>query len=141
MGCTNCTYRTIESLQSNQWTAELEYRVCGSYSGFSVAVYRTNNGRPGYGEGSKEPFQAARRSSKPYSFEKPPISIKWTGDHNLTIYHDTRMSIDDSISKLMIFRADSHYQNISISYEPKPTLWKDYVWVGDEPVARSRSIK
>lgn len=124
IGCGDCSFETIDSLKNDEWTADLEYRVCGSYSGFAVSIYPTSEGHPGYGEGSKEPFQAAIRSSEPYSFQKPPISIKWTDDRNLLIQHETRMSVEDSISKLKIFKADNQYQDVSISYDPKPVIWE-----------------
>jgi hypothetical protein len=124
IGCGDCSFETIDSSENNEWTADLEYRVCGSYSGFAVSIYPTSKGHPGYGEGSKEPFQAAIRSSEPYSFQEPPVSIKWTSDRNLLIEHETRMSVEDSISKLKIFKADSQYQDVSISYNPEPVVWE-----------------
>lgn len=124
ISCGDCSFETIDSLENNEWTADLEYRVCGSYSGFAVSIYPTRKGHPGYGEGSREPFQAAIRSSEPYSFQKPPISISWTGDKELLIQHETRMSVDDSSSKLKIFKASKQFQDISISYNPEPVIWK-----------------
>ena len=124
IGCGDCSHKTIETLQKNGWTTDLEYRVCGSYSGFTVSIYLTKEGHPGFGEGSKEPFQAAVKSSEPYSFKEPPISIKWIDDSSLRIQHETRMSVGDPKSKLMIFKADKQYQGISISYDPEPVIWE-----------------
>lgn len=123
-GCSDCDFKTINSLPNNDWTADLEYRVCGSYSGFAIAIYPTNEGHPGYGHGSKEPFQAAIRSSEPYSPSSPPISIKWIGDNNLLVQHTTRMSIEDTNTKLKIFKASEKFQDVSITYDPEPVIWE-----------------
>ena len=118
--------KTIESVRTNdnEWTADLEYRVRGYASGFSVAIYRTSSGPLRAGEGSKEPFKTHIRASEPYSYKQPPISIKWINDRSLHIHHNTRMSIEDSSLKLKITKADSKYQEITISYDPKPVIWE-----------------
>lgn len=125
MGCSTCKSNSIKSVPSydKEWTADIEYRVCGYVSGFTVAVYRTKSGPPGHGEGGKEPFQASIRTSEPYSYEQPPISIEWTGDRSLLIHHDTRMRIEDTSTKLKVTRANTKYEDITISYVPKPVIW------------------
>ena len=126
MGCATCTNKTIESVRNsdNQWTADLNYRVCGYASGFSVSIYRSGSGPLRDGEGSKEPFQAFIRASEPYSYKQPPISIEWVCNRNLIINHNTRMSIEDSDLKLKITKANGKYQDITISYDPKPVIWE-----------------
>jgi hypothetical protein len=116
----------IESVPSpdNVWTADLEYRACGYASGFAVSIYRTSSGPVGHGEGSKEPFQVSIRTKEPYAYKKAPISIKWTGNRNLLIHHNTRMSVEDSSSKLKVTKANSRYDDVTISYDPKPVIWE-----------------
>ncbi|MFK5949820.1 MAG: hypothetical protein QM500_13740 [Methylococcales bacterium] len=123
-GCSNCTNVTTKSIQNGDWIADLDYRVCGYVSGYSVAIYHSNDGPLGSGEGDKEVFQAKIRDKEIYSPQKKPISIEWTGDKNLLIRHDTRMSVDDSNLKLMVLKAESKYKGISISYDPKPVIWE-----------------
>lgn len=126
IGCTTCANKTIDSVRNHdrEWTADLEYRVCGYVSGFSVAIYRTNSGPLMSGEGEKEPFKSHIRATEPYSYKQPPISIKWIGDKGLHIHHNTRMSIEDSGLKLKVTKADTQYQDIEISYDPKPVIWE-----------------
>ena len=127
-GCATCNNVVIESAvsQDHEWMADLEYRVCGYVSGFSVSVYQTSSGSPGYGQGDLEPFQTSIRTKEPYKFKDKelPVSIKWTGERSLLIQHNTRMSIEDSSSKLKITKADSSYKDVSITYDPKPVLWE-----------------
>ncbi len=124
IGCSDCDFQTIDSLPNNYWTADLEYRVCGSYSGFAIAIYPTKEGHPGYGHGSKEPFQAAIRSSEPYSSSSPSISIKWIGVNKLLVQHMTRMSVEDTSTKLKILKANKQFEDVSITYDPEPVIWE-----------------
>lgn len=124
IGCSDCDFKTIDSLPNNYWTADLEYRVCGYYSGFAIVIYPTKEGHPGYGHGSKEPFQAAIRSSERYSSSSPPISIKWIGDNKLVVRHVTRISVEDTSTKLKILKANEQFEDISITYDPEPVIWE-----------------
>ena len=126
MGCATCKNDTVDSVRNNdkQWTADLYYRVCGYVSGFSVSIYLTRSGPHKDGEGSKEPFKASISAQAPYVYKQSPISIKWIGDRNLVIRHDTRMSIEDADAKLKITKASGEYEGIAISYEPIPVVWE-----------------
>ena len=121
-GCTDCEQVVINSDASGIWIADVRHRVCGSYSGYSVAVYGINENPPGAGEGDKEPFQATYKTS---DFEKDylPIETEWINDQHLIVHHDTRMKIEDEKSKPMVIKADTAYEELRIQYDPAPVIW------------------
>ena len=123
-GCATCRDSVVETLPQGEWIAEVGYRVCGSYSGLNVSVYHVDDGPLSAGEGSKEPFKAVIRSSEPYVFDVQPVKIEWLGERRLLVRHDTRMSVDDLPSKLMVIKADKSYKDIYFEYVPEPIIWE-----------------
>jgi hypothetical protein len=121
-GCTTCHDKIVSMHTQGIWNADVKHRVCGSYSGYSVAVYKASERPPGYGEGDKEPFQAMYKTED-YKEGPVPIRIKWETDNHLLIHHDTRLSLDDDKSKPMIIKAETSYSDIFIKYDPEPVLW------------------
>ena len=122
VGCTDCEQVVIDTDSSDIWTADVRHRVCGSYSGYSVVVYRVNENPPGLGDGDKEPFQATYKTS---DFEKGglPIETEWANNQLLIIHHDTRMNMEDRKSKPMVVKADTAYEELRIQYDPAPVIW------------------
>jgi hypothetical protein len=121
-GCATCHEVKINSISDGMWVADLRHRVCGSYSGYSVALYRSNDSPASDSDGEKEQFQAIYRA-RSHDINNTPIHIEWGSDNSLVIRHKTRMSLDDVESKPMIIKADKSYQGISIEYIPKPVIW------------------
>jgi hypothetical protein len=121
-GCTTCHEVKVNSISDGPWVADLRYRVCGSYSGYSVALYRRNEFPASGGDGEREQFQAIYRTQNP-DVNNIPIHLKWASDNHLIIRHDTRMGLHEAESKLMIIKAENTYQGVSIEYIPKPVIW------------------
>jgi hypothetical protein len=121
-GCTTCNEVKLSTSRQGIYTAEVRHRVCGTYSGYAVAVYRTNEGPPGYGEGYKEPFQAIYKTEL-YKERPLPVTIKWKTDGHLVVHHTTRSSLDDNKSNPMITKADASCEDVFIEYDPKPVIW------------------
>lgn len=121
-GCTTCNEVKINSLSKGVWVADVRHRVCGRYSGYSVALYRYNESLSKSGDGEKEPFQAIYESES-YDVSNVPIHIQWESDNHLIIHHDTRMFTDELQSKPMVIKAETSYQDVIIEYIPKPVLW------------------
>jgi len=121
-GCTTCNEVKVSTSSNGVWNAEVRHRVCGSYSGYAVAVFRANERSPGYGEGYKEPFQAMYKTGELVE-STVPVRIEWNTDGHLLIHHTTRSSIDDSKSKPMVTKADTNCQDVFIDYDPEPVIW------------------
>ena len=121
-GCTTCHEKIISTHVQGSWTADVRHRVCGSYSGYGVALYKASERPPGDGEGEKEPFQAVYETVD-YKEGPVPVSVKWETDNLLVINHETRLSLDDDKSKPMIIKAETTYNDVSIKYDPKPVIW------------------
>ena len=123
-GCTTCHTKLIDTIAEGQWKADLEYRICGSVSGFAVDVYAIEEGPHSAGKGSLESFQSKYKEHR----HEPPlptqITIKWVGKDQLLIKHVTRASIKDTSTDLMITKANSSYKGVSIIYEPVPVIWE-----------------
>jgi len=122
VGCTNCEQEVINTDASGVWIAEVRHRVCGSFSGYAVAVYRVNENPPGEGDGDKEPFQATYKTSD-FEMGDLPIETEWINDQHLIIHHDTRMNVEDRKSKPMVIKADTAYEELRIQYDPEPVIW------------------
>ena len=126
-GCsTTCHQTLIDGSGQGQWNAELRYRVCGGASGYSVAIYSSDEEAPGMGEGFKEPFKAIYKYNlvDEKHVSEPPVKIEWKGGKHLLIRHDTRKNIEDSESIPMIIRADKSYREVAIEYDPDPVFWE-----------------
>ena len=121
-GCTTCNEVKINSVSEGIWVADVRHRVCGRYSGYSVALHRRNESLTKSGDGDKEPFQAIYDSGN-YDVSHVPINIQWESDNHLIIHHDTRMFTDEPESKPMIIKAETSYQDVIIEYVPEPVLW------------------
>jgi hypothetical protein len=122
-GCTTCHEVKVSISSYGEWNADVRHRVCGSYSGYAVAIYKESEDPPGHGEGEKEPFQAIYKTGDYLAGHAAPVSAEWEDDSHLLIQHDTRMSIDD-VSKPMVTKADAEYQDVMIEYDPKPVIWE-----------------
>ena len=123
-GCTTCHEVKVSSSSYGEWNADVRHRVCGSYSGYAVAVYKESDGPPGNGEGDKEPFQAMFKTVDYSVGNTAPVSTEWEDDKHLVIHHDTRMSVDEHVSKPVVTRAVAEYQVVLIEYDPKPVIWE-----------------
>jgi len=121
-GCTTCHEKIVSTHAQGNWNADVRHRVCGSYSGYGVAIYMASERPPGNGEGDKEPFQAMYKTED-YKEGPVPVSVKWETDNHLVIYHDTRLSLDDDKSKPMVIKAETAYKDVFIKYDPKPVIW------------------
>jgi hypothetical protein len=121
-GCTTCHEVKIDSVSNGKWVADLRHRVCGSYSGYSVALYNSNDLPADSGDGEKEQFQAISKTEN-YDVNNVPINIQWGSGNSLIIFHETRKSIDDAKSNLMVIKAKKSYQGVRIEYIPEPVLW------------------
>ena len=124
LGCTTCHEVKVSTSSYGEWNADVRHRVCGSYSGYAVAVYKESEGPPGDGESDKEPFQAVYKTGDYSDGHAAPVSAEWEDDSHLLIQHDTRMSVDDHVSKPMVTKADAEYQDVMIGYDPKPVIWE-----------------
>lgn len=124
IGCATCRDSVVDSVQQGDWMAEVGYRVCGSYSGLNVSVYRVENGPLKAGEGAKEPFKAVIRSSEPYMFDVSPVRIEWIGERRLLVRHSTRNGLDDLPTRLMVIKADRSYKDVYLDYVPEPVIWE-----------------
>ena len=125
-GCSTCHEIQINSISDGTWDADLRYRTCGSYSGYSVGIYRSDEPHAKSGDGENEPFQALYATEN-HNVNNVPINLLWESDNHLTIRHDTRVSLDDNESKLMVLKAEKYYQDVVIEYIPEPVLWgKNY---------------
>jgi hypothetical protein len=122
-GCSTCNTRVVDVIKQGELSAELDFRVCGMYSGYSVAIYSNKNGSLKSGEGEKEPFKALYKSKGKSEYEALPISIEWVGDKRLLIRHQTKTGIDD-VCELMILKAETEYLGVGIEYEPAPVVWR-----------------
>ena len=118
--CTTCREVKVNSVSDGEWIADIRYRVCGNYSGYSVALYRSNN-LPA-SDGDKEQFQAIYESEN-RDVDKIPIHVQWGSNNDLIIHHDTRMSPDDDKSRPMVIKAEKSYQGVRIEYIPEPVIW------------------
>ena len=123
-GCTTCHTKLIETAAEGQWKADLEYRICGSVSGFTVDVYAIEEGPHSTGKGSLESFQSKYKEHRHEPPLPTPITIKWVGKDQLLIKHITRAAIKDTSTDLMITKANSSYNGVSIIYEPGPVIWE-----------------
>ena len=123
-GCTTCETTLIESLTQGDWSADLEFRVCGSASGYAVAVYKEEDGPLKAGEGELEPFLSIYKEHKHSPQSPVPVEIKWIDDKHLEIKHITRANLDDSTTDLMIRKAKPEFHSVKISYDPKPVIWE-----------------
>lgn len=121
-GCTTCHEVLVSSASYGAWVADVRHRMCGSYAGYSVALYRINEPPASNGNSDEEPFQAIYRS-KTNNLNNLPVHIWWESNKHLIIRHDTRMSLHDSESKPMVVKADKSFQEIAIEYIPEPVLW------------------
>lgn len=121
-GCTTCNEVKINTLSEGVWVADIRHRVCGRYSGYSVALYRRNESLTKSGDGEKEPFQAIYESES-YDVSHVPVHIQWESDNHLIVHHDTRIITDEPESKPMVIKAETSYQDVMIEYIPKPVLW------------------
>jgi hypothetical protein len=121
-GCTTCHEVRINSVSDGAWVADLRHRVCGSYSGYSVALYRSNDLPSNGGDGEKEQFQAIYKAEN-RDVINVPIHVQWGSDNSLIIRHETRMSLDDAKSKPMVIKAEKSYQGVRIEYIPEPVIW------------------
>jgi len=124
LGCSTCVTRNVDSLSQGELTAELEFRECGTYAGYSVAIYTTETGPIKRGEGEKEPFKAVYRSENRPEFDVLPISIGWIGDKVLLIRQQSRAGLDDHVHELMVIKAENKFMDVRIEYEPVPVLWE-----------------
>jgi len=114
----------INTATEGQWKADLEYRICGSVSGFVVAVYDAEKSPHSSGQGSLEPFQSVYKVHRHEPSLPTPIAITWVEKDRLLIKHRTKVNIDDLSTDLTISKANPSYEGVSIIYEPKPVIWK-----------------
>ena len=124
VGCTTCHTTLIDMATEGKWKADLDYRICGSVSGFVVAVYRTEDSPPSSGEGGLEPFKSIYKVHRHEPPTPSPIKIKWVGDGRLLISHLTKANIVDHTTDLKVTKANTSFKNVSIIYEPKPVIWE-----------------
>jgi hypothetical protein len=124
-GCTTCHEVKVSTSSYEEWNADVRHRVCGSYSGYAVAVYRASEGPPGVGEGEKEPFQAVYKTEDNSEGDEVLVRTEWDEKGHLVIHHNTRTSVDNHKSKPMITKAESEYQDVLIEYDPKPVIWEN----------------
>jgi hypothetical protein len=123
-GCSTCNTRVVDVTRQGELTAELNYRVCGMYSGYNVAIYGDKSGPLKSGEGEKEPFKAIY-DFKNYSEDHGiPVSIEWVGEKRLLIRHQSKTGLDDPECELMVIKAETEYLDVSIVYEPDPVVWQ-----------------
>jgi hypothetical protein len=123
-GCTTCHTKVIDSATEGQWKADIEYRVCGSVSGFTVDVYSIEEGPHSTGKGRFESFQSVYKKQRQEPPLPTPIAIKWVGKDQLLIKHLTRADIKDTSTDLMVTKANASYKGVSIIYEPGPVIWE-----------------
>jgi len=123
-GCSTCKTKVVNTSNQGEFSAELDYRDCGIYSGYSVAIYSNENGPLRSGEGEKEPFKAVYKSESRLESDALPITIEWIGVKRLLIRHQTRMGLDDHAHELMVIKAETEYQGVRIEYEPDPVVWE-----------------
>jgi hypothetical protein len=122
-GCSTCVSRIVESSSQGKYTAELDFRECGTYAGYSIAIYTNESGPVKNGEGEKEPFKAVYRQEYKHQLDAIPISIKWIGEKHLLVNQNTRTDLDDHVNELMVIKADNNYMGVKIEYEPDPVIW------------------
>ena len=123
-GCTTCHTTLVTTATEKQWKADLEYRICGSVSGFVVDVYGIEEGPHSWGQGSLEPFKSIYKEHRHEPPLPTPITIKWVEKDLLLIKHRTRVNTDDRSTDLMVIKANPSYKGVSIIYEPKPVIWE-----------------
>lgn len=121
-GCTTCHEKTVSTRTQGIWNADVRHRICGSYSGYGVVVYKVGEQPPDYGDGDKELFQAVYKTED-YIQGAIPVSVEWRAEDNLVVHHVTRLNVDDDKSKPMIIKAEGSYKDISIKYHPEPIIW------------------
>ena len=124
VGCTTCHTKLIDTVTDGNWKADLEYRICGSVSGFTVDVYSNDEGPHSMGKGSLESFQSIYRKQRHEPPLPPPVSIKWVGKDQLLIKHLTRAGTKDTSTDLLVTKANASYKEVSITYEPGPVIWE-----------------
>ena len=123
-GCSTCVSRIVDSSNQGELTAELAFRKCGTYAGYSVAIYTQETGPIKSGEGVKEPFKAVYRSENSPVSDVLPISIEWIGEKVLLIRQQTRTGLDDHVHDLVVIKAENKYMDVKIEYEPDPVIWE-----------------
>ena len=89
-GCATCRTSLIDTTTQGEWSAKVEYRVCGSVSGFGVSVYSNEEGAPGTGQGSLEPFQAFYKEHKHEPPHPIPLELTWIAPMHINIKHNKR---------------------------------------------------
>jgi len=124
LGCGTCKTTLIDTKSQGEWSADLEFRVCGSVSGFGVSVYRSEDGPLKSGEGGLEPFLSTYKEQRNIPPDTVPVEITWIGEEQLKIKHETRAGLEDSSTDLMTRKAKSRYETVSITYNPKPVIWE-----------------
>ena len=122
-GCTTCHTKLMDTATEGQWKANLEYRICGSVSGFIVDVYSNDEGPHSTGEGALESFHSIYKQHRHEPPLPTPITLKWVGKDQLLIKHTTRADIRDTSTDLMVRKAKTSYKGVSILYEPWPVIW------------------
>ena len=123
-GCTSCHQQLISSASSKHWSADVNFRVCGSVSGYVVAIYKKGEKPPGQGEGDLEPFKATYLHTSKVPKIPSPVNIKWVDDTVIEIMHKTKETEQDNSSDLVVIKADPKYADVTIKYNHLPILWQ-----------------